>query len=102
MPMVHPEERAFSIVGVAPMNGYRQWLSVSPSRRPYGVNRATSRYPSPSRSRPRGDCLRAGASKVHVHILDEDGQNTNPRDLYERAIGPIRETVTSTPISVIG
>lgn len=36
-------------------------------------------------------CSKAGAAVVHLHVRDEDGQNTHRRDLYERAIAPIRE-----------
>lgn len=38
-------------------------------------------------------CARAGASMVHVHVRDEEGKPTHRRDLYERAIGPIRDAV---------
>lgn len=36
-------------------------------------------------------CAEAGASVVHIHMRDESGAPTHRRDLYERAIGPIRE-----------
>jgi 3-keto-5-aminohexanoate cleavage enzyme len=38
-------------------------------------------------------CARAGASIVHVHVRDEDGRQVHRADLYERAIGPIRDAV---------
>lgn len=38
-------------------------------------------------------CARAGASIVHVHVRDEDGKPVHRSDLYERAIGPIRDAV---------
>ncbi len=37
---------------------------------------------------------------VHVHVRDEDGQNTHRRDLYERAIGPIRDQVPGLIVCV--
>jgi uncharacterized protein (DUF849 family) len=36
-------------------------------------------------------CAEAGASVVHIHVRDEQGLPTHRRDLYERAIAPIRE-----------
>lgn len=36
-------------------------------------------------------CGEAGASVVHIHVRDEEGAPTHRRDLYERAIAPIRE-----------
>jgi 3-keto-5-aminohexanoate cleavage enzyme len=36
-------------------------------------------------------CSRAGASVAHIHVRDDAGAPTHRRDLYERAIGPIRE-----------
>ncbi len=36
-------------------------------------------------------CAAAGASIVHLHVRDEAGVPTHRRDLYERAIAPIRE-----------
>lgn len=36
-------------------------------------------------------CAEAGASVVHIHVRDESGAPTHRRDLYERALGPIRE-----------
>lgn len=38
-------------------------------------------------------CGRAGASVVHVHVRDEDGQPVHRRDLYERAFGLIRDAM---------
>jgi uncharacterized protein (DUF849 family) len=38
-------------------------------------------------------CAEVGASVVHLHVRDEDGQPVHRRDLYERAIGPIRDKV---------
>ena len=35
-------------------------------------------------------CGEAGASVVHIHVRDESGAPVHRRDLYERAIGPIR------------
>jgi len=45
-------------------------------------------------------CARAGASAVHLHVRDEAGHNTHRRDLYERAIGPIRDAVPDLIICV--
>jgi 3-keto-5-aminohexanoate cleavage enzyme len=45
-------------------------------------------------------CAEAGASVVHVHVRDEDGNNTHRRDLYERAIGPIRDQVPGLIVCV--
>jgi uncharacterized protein (DUF849 family) len=36
-------------------------------------------------------CADAGATVFHIHVRDEDGKPTHRRDLYERAIGPIRD-----------
>ena len=36
-------------------------------------------------------CADAGASVVHLHVRDESGSPVHRRDLYERAIGPIRD-----------
>jgi uncharacterized protein (DUF849 family) len=45
-------------------------------------------------------CADAGASVVHLHVRDEDGQPVHRRDLYERAIGPIRDKVPELVICV--
>ncbi len=45
-------------------------------------------------------CADAGASVVHLHVRDEDGQPVHRRDLYERAIGPIRDKVPEVVICV--
>lgn len=45
-------------------------------------------------------CARAGASIVHVHVRDEDGHPAHRRDLYERAIGPIRDSAPDMVICV--
>jgi 3-keto-5-aminohexanoate cleavage enzyme len=45
-------------------------------------------------------CARAGASIVHVHVRDEAGRPSHRRDLYERAIGPIREQVPDLIVCV--
>lgn len=45
-------------------------------------------------------CAEAGASVVHVHVRDESGAPTNRRDLYERAIGPIREQAPELVVCV--
>jgi uncharacterized protein (DUF849 family) len=36
-------------------------------------------------------CADAGAAAIHLHVRDEDGAPVHRRDLYERAIGPIRD-----------
>jgi uncharacterized protein (DUF849 family) len=36
-------------------------------------------------------CAEAGAAVVHIHVRDEAGGPVHRRDLYERAIAPIRE-----------
>ncbi len=36
-------------------------------------------------------CAGAGAAIVHIHVRDENGASVHRRDLYERAIGPIRD-----------
>jgi 3-keto-5-aminohexanoate cleavage enzyme len=46
------------------------------------------------------ECARAGASIVHVHVRDEEGRPAHRRDLYERAIAPIREAVPQIVICV--
>src|SRR5262249_51528105 len=45
-------------------------------------------------------CAKAGASVVHVHVRDEDGMPVHRRDLYERAITPIREQAPEVAICV--
>jgi len=45
-------------------------------------------------------CAVAGASVVHVHVRDEQGRPTHRRDLYERAIAPIRERAPDLVICV--
>jgi 3-oxoadipate:acetyl-CoA acetyltransferase len=45
-------------------------------------------------------CAKAGASVVHVHVRDEDGVPVHRRDLYERAIAPIREQAPEVAICV--
>lgn len=45
-------------------------------------------------------CAAAGASVVHVHVRDEGGSNVHRRDLYERAIGPIRDAVPELVVCV--
>lgn len=45
-------------------------------------------------------CAKAGASVVHVHVRDEDGVPVHRRDLYERAIAPIREGAPEVAICV--
>ena len=45
-------------------------------------------------------CAEAGASVVHLHVRDEDGQPVHRRDLYERAIGPIRDKVPDLIVCV--
>jgi 3-keto-5-aminohexanoate cleavage enzyme len=36
-------------------------------------------------------CADAGASVVHIHVRDEDGQPVHRRDLYEETLGGLRE-----------
>lgn len=45
-------------------------------------------------------CAEAGASVVHLHVRDEEGTPTHRRDLYERAIAPIRERAPEMAICV--
>jgi uncharacterized protein (DUF849 family) len=45
-------------------------------------------------------CAAAGASVVHLHVRDETGAPTHRRDLYERAIGPIREQAPELVVCV--
>lgn len=45
-------------------------------------------------------CAKAGASVVHLHVRDEEGVPVHRRDLYERAIMPIREQVPELAICV--
>jgi 3-oxoadipate:acetyl-CoA acetyltransferase len=45
-------------------------------------------------------CAETGASVVHVHVRDEDGNPVHRRDLYERAIGPIRDKVPDLVVCV--
>ena len=45
-------------------------------------------------------CAEAGASVVHLHVRDEEGQPVHRRDLYERAIGPIRDKVPELIVCV--
>src|SRR3954447_10555582 len=45
-------------------------------------------------------CAEAGASVVHLHVRDEDGNPVHRRDLYERAIGPIRDNVPDLVVCV--
>jgi uncharacterized protein (DUF849 family) len=45
-------------------------------------------------------CADAGASVVHVHVRDDDGNPVHRRDLYERAIGPVRDKVPDLVICV--
>jgi uncharacterized protein (DUF849 family) len=45
-------------------------------------------------------CREAGASVVHVHVRDEEGAPTHRRDLYERAIAPIREKAPELVVCV--
>jgi uncharacterized protein (DUF849 family) len=45
-------------------------------------------------------CAEAGASVVHVHVRDENGVPVHRRDLYERAIAPIRERAPEVAICV--
>jgi uncharacterized protein (DUF849 family) len=45
-------------------------------------------------------CAEAGASVVHLHVRDEEGNPVHRRDLYERAIGPIRDRVPELVVCV--
>ena len=45
-------------------------------------------------------CAEAGASVVHLHVRDEDGSPVHRRDLYERAMGPIRDKVPELIVCV--
>ena len=45
-------------------------------------------------------CAKAGALMVHVHVRDEEGKPTHRRDLYERAIAPIRDAVPEVILCV--
>ena len=45
-------------------------------------------------------CARAGASVVHLHVRDESGGPVHRRDLYERAIGPIRDAAPELIVCV--
>jgi 3-keto-5-aminohexanoate cleavage enzyme len=45
-------------------------------------------------------CAEAGAAVAHIHVRDEDGAATHRRDLYERAIAPIREQAPELAICV--
>ena len=45
-------------------------------------------------------CAGAGASVVHIHVRDESGAPVHRRDLYERAIGPIRERAPELVVCV--
>jgi 3-oxoadipate:acetyl-CoA acetyltransferase len=45
-------------------------------------------------------CAEAGASVVHVHVRDESGAPVHRQDLYERAIGPIREQAPELVVCV--
>lgn len=45
-------------------------------------------------------CAEAGASVVHLHVRDEQGDNVHRRDLYERAIEPIRASMPELIICV--
>jgi 3-oxoadipate:acetyl-CoA acetyltransferase len=45
-------------------------------------------------------CADAGASVVHIHVRDESGTPAHRRDLYERAIGPIRERAPELAVCV--
>ena len=45
-------------------------------------------------------CAEAGASVVHVHVRDESGAPAHRQDLYERAIGPIRERMPELVVCV--
>lgn len=45
-------------------------------------------------------CAEAGAAVVHLHVRDEQGAPVHRRDLYERAIAPIREGAPDLAICV--
>lgn len=45
-------------------------------------------------------CAEAGAAVVHLHVRDEAGLPVHQRDLYERAIAPIREAAPEVAICV--
>lgn len=45
-------------------------------------------------------CAEAGAAVAHIHVRDEAGAPTHRRDLYERAITPIRERAPDLAICV--
>ncbi|MGN6276813.1 MAG: 3-keto-5-aminohexanoate cleavage protein [Solirubrobacterales bacterium] len=45
-------------------------------------------------------CAEAGAAVVHLHVRDEAGEPVHRRDLYERAIAPIREGAPEVAICV--
>jgi uncharacterized protein (DUF849 family) len=45
-------------------------------------------------------CAGAGAAVAHIHVRDEAGVPTHRRDLYERAIAPIREGAPELAICV--
>jgi uncharacterized protein (DUF849 family) len=45
-------------------------------------------------------CSEAGAAVVHVHVRDESGAPAHRRDLYERAIAPIRERAPEAIVCV--
>jgi uncharacterized protein (DUF849 family) len=45
-------------------------------------------------------CAEAGASVVHLHVRDDDGSPVHRRDLYERAMGPIRDKVPQLVVCV--
>jgi sugar O-acyltransferase (sialic acid O-acetyltransferase NeuD family) len=45
-------------------------------------------------------CAAAGASVVHVHVRDEAGAPTHRRDLYEQAIGAIRQRAPELAVCV--
>jgi 3-keto-5-aminohexanoate cleavage enzyme len=45
-------------------------------------------------------CAEAGAAVVHLHVRDEAGLPVHRRDLYERAIAPIREAAPEVAICV--
>ncbi|HET7509909.1 MAG TPA: 3-keto-5-aminohexanoate cleavage protein [Solirubrobacterales bacterium] len=45
-------------------------------------------------------CAEAGATVVHLHVRDEEGAPVHRRDLYERAITPIREEAPELAICV--
>jgi uncharacterized protein (DUF849 family) len=45
-------------------------------------------------------CAQAGASMVHLHVRDEDESPLHARELYERAIGAIRDAVPELIICV--